>query len=60
MAAAKMSVAELEDFLRAEFPQAFGNGDTSIERADGETCLLRQRYQRTECCAPAARCRGRR
>jgi uncharacterized protein (TIGR00369 family) len=44
MAAAKMSVAELEDFLRAEFPEAFGNGDTRIERADGATCLVRQRY----------------
>src|ERR1700740_2613787 len=44
MAAAKMSVGELEEFLRVEFPQAFGNGDTRIESADGETCLLRQRY----------------
>jgi len=44
MAVAKMSVAELEEFLRVEFPQAFGNGDTTIEHADGETCLLRQRY----------------
>ena len=44
MAAAKMSVAELEEFLGVEFPQAFGNGDTRIENADGETCLLRQRY----------------
>src|ERR1700748_1115243 len=44
MAAAKMSVAELEAFLRAEFPQSFGNGDTRIEKADGETCRLRQRY----------------
>src|ERR1700694_3506156 len=44
MAIAKMSVAELEDFLRVEFPQFFGRGDTSIETADGETCLLRQRY----------------
>ena len=44
MAAAKMSVAELEQFLRAEFPQSFGGGDTRIESADGETCLVRQRY----------------
>ena len=44
MAAAKMSVAELEQFLRVEFPQAFGNGETRIESADGETCVLRQRY----------------
>ena len=44
MAAAKMSVAELEAFLRAEFPQSFGSGDTRIEKADGEICRLRQRY----------------
>ena len=44
MAIAKMSVAELDEFLRAEFPQSFGSGDTVIESADGETCLLRQRY----------------
>src|SRR5882724_9235863 len=44
MAIAKMSVAELEEFLRVEFPQSFGSGDTSIESADGTSCLLRQRY----------------
>ena len=44
MAIAKMSVAELEKFLHAEFPQAFSGGDISIESADGATCLLRQRY----------------
>jgi uncharacterized protein (TIGR00369 family) len=44
MAAAKMSVAELEEFLRVEFPQAFGDGEIRIESADGETCVLRQRY----------------
>jgi uncharacterized protein (TIGR00369 family) len=44
MAIAKMNVAELEEFLRVEFPQTFGRGDTTIESADGETCLLRQRY----------------
>jgi uncharacterized protein (TIGR00369 family) len=40
----KMSVAELEAFLRVEFPQTFGGDDVTIESADGETCLLRQRY----------------
>ncbi len=45
MTAAKMSVAELEDFLHVEFPQAFSNGDIRIVSADGETCLLRQRYR---------------
>ena len=44
MAHAKMSVEELEEFLRVEFPQSFGSGDTAIEKADGETCRLRQRY----------------
>src|ERR1700753_3488181 len=44
MAHAKMSVAELEAFLRVEFPQSFGSGDTRIETADGGTCRLRQRY----------------
>ena len=44
IAVAKMSVAELEAFLRVEFPQTFGGDDVTIESADGETCLLRQRY----------------
>jgi uncharacterized protein (TIGR00369 family) len=44
MAIAKMSVAELDKFLREEFPQAFSIGDITIESADGETCLLRRRY----------------
>src|ERR1700761_7634965 len=44
MAIAKMSVAELETFLRVEFPQAFSDDDISIESADGLSCLLRQRY----------------
>jgi uncharacterized protein (TIGR00369 family) len=44
MAIAKMSVAELEKFLHDEFPQVFRGGDIAIERADGESCLLRQRY----------------
>ncbi|MBR1219978.1 PaaI family thioesterase [Bradyrhizobium sp. U87765 SZCCT0131] len=44
MAAAKMTVAELEAFLQREFPQAFSGGDIVIESADGQTCLLRQTY----------------
>ena len=44
MAAPKMSVAEVEQFLRDEFPQAFSGDDITIESADGQTCLLRQRY----------------
>ena len=44
MAAAKMSVAEVEQFLRDEFPQAFSGDDITIESADGQTCLLRQRF----------------
>src|SRR3954453_24165474 len=44
MAIAKMGVAELEKFLREEFPQAFSDGDITIESADGVTCLLRRGY----------------
>src|ERR1700712_3302861 len=44
MAIAKMSVAELENFLHLEFPQAFSIGEITIESADGASCLLRQRY----------------
>jgi len=44
MAIAKMSVAELVEFLRREFPQAFTSDDIMIESADGQTCLLRQRF----------------
>src|ERR1700729_971743 len=44
MAAAKMTVPELETFLRKEFPQAFSAGDITIEAADGASCRLRQRY----------------
>jgi uncharacterized protein (TIGR00369 family) len=44
MAIAKMTVPELEKFLRAEFPQAFSSGDILIEAADGASCRLRQRY----------------
>src|SRR3569623_1407369 len=44
MAAAKMSEAELEQFLRVEIPQAFSGDDITSESADGETCLLRQRF----------------
>ena len=40
-----MSVAELEQFLRREFPQAFGPGSfIRIEHADGETCRVRERF----------------
>jgi len=44
MTSAKMSVAELSEFLCEEFPQTFGSGEITIESADGETCLVRQRY----------------
>ena len=44
MTIAKMSVADLEEFLRKEFPQAFTFDDIKIESADGETCLLRQSF----------------
>src|SRR3954447_17037360 len=44
MTVAKMSVAELAAFLLEEFPQAFASGDITIERADGESCLIRERF----------------
>jgi uncharacterized protein (TIGR00369 family) len=44
MTIAKMTVPELETFLRAEFPQAFSRGDVLIEAADGASCRLRQHY----------------
>lgn len=44
MTDAKMTVPELEEFLKREFPQAFGTGDIAIEHADGTACLLRQTY----------------
>ena len=39
-----MTVAQVRRFLRDEFPQVFGSDELLIEHADGETCLLRQRY----------------
>jgi uncharacterized protein (TIGR00369 family) len=45
MSVAKMSVPELEKFLHDAFAQAFGiGGEIVIESADGQTCMLRQRY----------------
>jgi uncharacterized protein (TIGR00369 family) len=44
MTSAKMTVAELEKYLHDVFPQVFRGDDISIERADGTSCLLRQRY----------------
>ena len=44
MAIAKLSVEQVEQFLREEFPQAFAVGDITIEHADGQTSLLRQRF----------------
>ena len=40
-----MSVPELEQFLLREFPQVFGaDRPVTIERADGESCLVRERF----------------
>ena len=44
MTVAKMSVAELDAFLHKEFPQAFAAGNITIERADGTSCLIRERF----------------
>ena len=48
MTVAKMSVQELEKFLHDELAQAFAiGGEIVIESADGQTCMLCQRYRRT-------------
>jgi uncharacterized protein (TIGR00369 family) len=39
-----MTAAELDAFLRTELPQMFSDDDLAIVHADGETCLVRQRY----------------
>jgi uncharacterized protein (TIGR00369 family) len=44
MTVMKMGVADIRKFLREEFPQVFSGDDITIERADGATSLLRQRY----------------
>jgi uncharacterized protein (TIGR00369 family) len=47
MAVLKMSVSDIRKFLREEFPQVFSGDDITIESADGDTCLLCQRYSDT-------------
>jgi len=42
--APRMTVADLDAFLRAELPGMTSNGSLTIECADGKTCRLRQRY----------------
>jgi uncharacterized protein (TIGR00369 family) len=42
--AARMTIAELDTFLRAEFPQMFEGTTFVIEQADGRTCRLRQQF----------------
>ena len=41
---ALMTVAELEAYLRAEFPQMFLRAAIGIEQADGRTCRVREAY----------------
>ena len=41
---AQMTVAELEAFLRKEFPQMFRGTSIAIERADGRACRIREAY----------------
>src|SRR3989442_4633758 len=45
MTAARMTVAELDAFLRSELPHAFDYDDLTIEHADGRTCRVRQRFR---------------
>jgi uncharacterized protein (TIGR00369 family) len=47
MTAARMTVAELDAFLRAELPHAFRYESFSIEHADGRTCRIRQGVDET-------------
>jgi uncharacterized protein (TIGR00369 family) len=42
--APRMTVAELDAFLRSELPWMFNNGSFVIECADGQTCRIRQRF----------------
>jgi uncharacterized protein (TIGR00369 family) len=41
---ARMTVAELEAYLCAEFPQMFLRASIAIEQADGRTCRVREAY----------------
>jgi uncharacterized protein (TIGR00369 family) len=47
MTAARMTVAELDAFLRTELPQMFNYDDLTIEHADGQSCLLTQRFRQS-------------
>ena len=40
-----MTAAELDSFLRIELPHMFDYDDLTIEHADGQTCLVRQRFR---------------
>jgi|SRR5215471_19365161 uncharacterized protein (TIGR00369 family) len=44
MTVMKMDAVAIRRFLREEFPQVFSGDDLTIEHADGQTCLVRQRY----------------
>jgi uncharacterized protein (TIGR00369 family) len=43
-AMARMTVAELDGFLRVEMPQLYRGSSTTIEHADGKTCRVREAY----------------
>ena len=45
MTAPRMTVVELDAFLRTELPQMFDYDDLTIEHADGRTCRMRQRFR---------------
>jgi uncharacterized protein (TIGR00369 family) len=40
----RMTVAELDAFLRVEMPQLFRSSSIAIEHADGKTCRVREAY----------------
>src|SRR3569833_2212831 len=45
MTVMKMGAAEIERFLRVEFPQVFGGDDIRVESADGRACVLHLPYR---------------
>ena len=40
----RLTVTELGDFLRAELPNMFRDNDFTIEQADGQSCIVRQKF----------------
>ena len=41
---ARLTVIELDEFLRAALPHMFRDNDFTIEHADGQSCIVRQKF----------------